>query len=1656
MRSTIENKIEKWKKLLLDMGRRNALIHLNENAAGCLKITSPDMREQFRRIVADEEQLAFPYAGKITFDENGEEQYENHEPGDLQTSLRLGDLFKKLKWIRSKARDALNEQGVNTLYLAFGGLRWNVGTKQEEYFSPILLVPAILSIESLISPYKIENLDDDIAVNPALSYKLSIECGVQLPDYEVGTPAEDYLAQLNSIIENRGWSIEENVYLALFSFQNLSIYEDLEKNAARLKNHAIVSQLATSGASASAPDVALPIDFGEGEWGDADGGGIPTAGEIHTAGEILNHVAGALPDIPPELKDYDHDKRSVPEQIFQVLDADSSQMDALLLARNGVSFVLQGPPGTGKSQTIANIICEALAEGKKVLFVAERLAALQVVYKRLQSVGLGDFCLQLHGQRQRKKELLKELAAAVSLESRGVKEDALAQLASLQRIKPKLYEYQEQLHTPTSLLRKSVYEVIGEIAIRTDVPEVVFDIEAVEEFTRDRLGDIVGLLSDLTRLIEKQTMPFDENPWRNTIIEQLTYDLRQNIMSHCRALVPYLEESHQIFQESQSVFQTPQPASWSYTKGLAGLLIQGGQSPHFSPEWVLEKKVGAMLQESSNWRGECEIIKTKREKVLEKFVSEFVESDCGEELCLLQRECYALASRLSETAWQRTNETPNGLEELRRDAGEIQQGLEALEEKRQALASALEVAPDSFDLQTWCNLGKFLNSKLVFPAIWFERPLQKWLQNLIALFNELAQEKKAILENFDPEVFELDIYPILKRFRMEYKSVLRLARGQYYRDRKLVLSCCVEPEKMTDRDIEVVLNRLKRYLDRKKALEESDPTFREVFGAYYNAKNTDWDLILARAQDALDLRNFFVDVPVPPRLKRIIAGGELPLREAQEFGELYEQLDIEALLERKKRIFSDETHSDPPAKQREALAKTLESLENLRACVDRLQESVKPECKDSITLAQVVECVANLEQARSLVKDFNEKKQHLEQLLGEYWNDLDTPWDDVANALQHAKRWEEYLAKNFVSTDFVEKVGSDSEFRSKILAKGLRLKEIIESASADFDWLNAQFCEKEDLSKIPLDKLTPRVQLCGENLALLDEQLHYKNLRDRAKEFALLDYIDQTERMDLPAKLIVDAYKKRFYRLWLDVVVPKFPAVHDFRSKVHEATIEDFCELDKDQLLIARDRVRDLVLSRYPDMDAMWGAQDEISIFKRALNKPGRRTPLRELFASIPNLLTKIKPCWMMSPLSVSVFLDADKYAFDLVIFDEASQVCSQNAVSSILRGRQVIIVGDTNQLPPTRFFSSSGVAADFDALDDLQDDDPGVSILEEASAALPQRSLLWHYRSRHEDLIAFSNIKIYDGRLVTFPSHQERKPGFGVEYIYVPEGVYDRGGKRHNLIEAQKTADLVFEHFKNFPERSLGVVTFSGAQMAAIESAIRKRRLADASFEEFFVEDRDEPFFIKNLENVQGDERDSMIFSIGYARDQEGKMSMNFGPLNKPGGYRRLNVAITRAKFNVKLVGSIVPADFADETALAEGVKMLRDYIDFARSGCEEMRLAPSVEQADSSFEEAVLRFIESSGYDAVANLGSSSYKIDVAVRHPIQRDKFILAVECDGNSYHRTRTVRERDRLRREVLESMGWSVYRVWSADWIKDPKTEGEKLLRAIREAEKRFS
>ncbi|MGB3655595.1 MAG: AAA domain-containing protein, partial [Rivularia sp. (in: cyanobacteria)] len=365
-------------------------------------------------------------------------------------------------------------------------------------------------------------------------------------------------------------------------------------------------------------------------------------------------------------------------------------------------------------------------------------------------------------------------------------------------------------------------------------------------------------------------------------------------------------------------------------------------------------------------------------------------------------------------------------------------------------------------------------------------------------------------------------------------------------------------------------------------------------------------------------------------------------------------------------------------------------------------------------------------------------------------------------------------------------------------------------------------------------------------------------------------------------------------------------------------------------------------------------------------------------------------------------------------------------------------------QLPPTSFFSTGDSEQDSDDEDDASYE----SVLDECSNFMFGRTLKWHYRSQDERLIAFSNKHFYDSQLVTFPNPVQN-PDLGVWFKHVPDGIYDRGGRRDNRREAEVVAQLTLEHFQQFPDQSLGIIAFSEAQADAIGEQIEilGKEYPDL---EINCSDNSPQFFIKALENVQGDERDTIIISVGYARDSQGKFSLNFGPLIKQGGERRLNVAVTRAKRKLTLVSSIVAGDIDTTRTKSEGIRLLRDYLEYVASGGERLEGNVYADKLkfDSPFEEDVYHALAEKGYILRTQVGCSDYRIDLGVVNKNRHGEFLLGIECDGASYHSSPTARDRDRLRQQVLERLGWKIHRIWSTDWFRNKPAQVSFLIEKI--------
>ena len=513
----------------------------------------------------------------------------------------------------------------------------------------------------------------------------------------------------------------------------------------------------------------------------------------------------------------------------------------------------------------------------------------------------------------------------------------------------------------------------------------------------------------------------------------------------------------------------------------------------------------------------------------------------------------------------------------------------------------------------------------------------------------------------------------------------------------------------------------------------------------------------------------------------------------------------------------------------------------------------------------------------------------------------------------------------------------------------------------------------------------------------------------------------------------------------LDAASEKDPEIRSFRGQTHSGFVKDFVGLDKKRIGLAAARVRRVHGERA--VAAMNAHHDQELLIRSETQRSRRRLPLRKLFAQAGDVLTTICPCWMASPLSVSQLLDGGRRHFDVVVFDEASQVLPEDAVCAILRGEKLVVAGDRNQLPPSRFFAASD--EDLDSEEEIGAAEGFESLLDMANAFLPSSYLDWHYRSRDESLIAFSNHHIYRNRLVTFPG-PGGSPAISHELVTQQFGA--DGEEESCGAEVQRVVELVLEHARFRPQETLGIITMGVKHRDRVQLALDKGLQDHTGLDEFFDESKAERFFVKNLESVQGDERDAIIVSIGYGKDRAGNLPFRFGPLIPEGGRRRLNVAVTRARQRLTLVSSFSHLDMDSKRVRpGSGVELLRNYIEYAASNGKRLGDTTLSDVAPNDFEQDIQDALEARGLRLIPQLGASQYRIDIVAQHPRKPGRYVLAIECDGATYHSSNTARDRDRIRQHQLEALGWRFHRIWSTDWFMHKSEEVERAVKAFDQA-----
>jgi very-short-patch-repair endonuclease/DNA polymerase III delta prime subunit len=596
----------------------------------------------------------------------------------------------------------------------------------------------------------------------------------------------------------------------------------------------------------------------------------------------------------------------------------------------------------------------------------------------------------------------------------------------------------------------------------------------------------------------------------------------------------------------------------------------------------------------------------------------------------------------------------------------------------------------------------------------------------------------------------------------------------------------------------------------------------------------------------------------------------------------------------------------------------------------------------------------------------------------------------------------------------------------------------------DLDLLKA--FKTDALRNLSLTLLSARFEEWLGSVERLGDWINYNSRAERLRQCGVGSLIDAVETGGLDSGQATDAFEWAYHSQLMRHIVSLYPRLGTFDGLLHNRTVEEFRRVDRERMELSKLRT---LLAHYERMPREGAGVGPTGVINGELARKRGHMPIRKLLRLAGNAVQAIKPVFMMSPLSVAQYLEPGGIDFDILIIDEASQVEPVDALGAVARCRQIIVVGDSRQLPPTRFFmqmtsnaENEGENEEMAAAKDIE------SILGLCLArGIPPKMLRWHYRSRHHTLIAVSNHEFYENGLFIVPSPYPATGDLGLRFHHIADGVFDSGVTAVNRIEAQAVAQAVIEHARGHAGQSLGVAAFSIKQRQAIQDELELLRRSTPGAETFFDAHPTEPFFIKNLENVQGDERDVIFISVGYAKDPSGFLAMRFGPLSTEGGERRLNVLISRAKLRCEVFSSVVADDIDLARAGGRGVAALKSFLRYAQTG-QLGYAAKSEREEDSPFEEAVKCALETSGLKIDTQVGEAGFFIDLAVRDEKQEGRYILGIECDGAAYHSSKSSRDRDRLRQAVLEDHGWIIHRIWSTDWFQRPERELRRVLEAV--------
>jgi len=1566
-------------------------------------------------------------------DEEGNKQ---HYDNNIQTRLIPEDMERKLRGIRAYHRSAVEEKGINTLYLALGFLEWMESENSDRPFiSPLILIQ--IEIDTKRSrkrglEFNISSSLEEPIHNITLIERFKRDFGLELPEYnsEKQNP-EEYFADISKCIKGKAnWSVRRFATIGHFAFQRLVMYNDIRHEnwiANPLHSHDVLSQLI---------------------------GGT----EDTTSNSIF-------------AEEYDIDNEDIQREVpVLITDADSSQHSSIIDVLRGKNLSIEGPPGTGKSQTITNLIAAALSKNKKVLFIAEKKAALDVVKNRLDAckirtrnakdANIGDFCLELHSTKARKLDVIESLRKRDDIQDKvrnpkNIEND----IAELKRSKSFISSYISFLKKKFGNAGFSIRELIwADRRINQQSDKIPLSVKRVKllnckNYTQPDLKEKKELLSNLEEYANIITGAFksvSDHPWSWIQKPELTRFERDDLIE---ALIKFKEAITPIIP-----FEENLRSRIGYKGGGAIFEIEEFFDDFKSfPQSKVNTEILTQLKDAENCteaEQQIKIINDFNNK--QKLLSEYLYSPRN----AVDTKGIPYIELLNNTPEKYLNISGDWIRTRLEPAYECLDILKNRESELQDFVDSFNLKISDLKLDEFRLIGEAIQmiDDVTFHLLEYRDHTiistknYDSIQLILAQFTGVKLHEKEEIERFDLSK-DYDSSLLL-----EYANTIKeagffsLFNKTYRQGLKLFKRIYLGNEKLKRDQIAKAFKDLFNYYQHKEKFL-SNPLLKIIPKEKFEGWHTNFESIADASQWADKIRKKYDGSKVVGKaIRDTLLNCKISIIEDlrnrvndTNFTEILSQLSkVEDFIIKSKTYKYDELSNE--------LVYFIKDLTTLQTAYKKLG------------LKSGIE-VNNLNEISDLLNECHELKGKVESsdplrlVLGNLFDGIDSPIGELVCAVDISTKvgglkFNEEFYNSLLSDKYLESLTEIKNFDIEFKRLNEQMWKTAEAIKSIANGLPNGDYNYESLQKVSLKHIVRLINRSLEHRELMVDYSNYLREYTSVREAGLEDLLNAYQIEEAPLKDLAMAFDLVYFQNLLEQFSQNNPKLLHLTSLYLNNIRKKFQDLDKEILQSQSQKLGYDLASTYvfPGIGSgpirKWTGWRLVT---HEMSKQKRHIPIRKLLKRAWESITTVKPCFMMSPMTVSQFLEPGNVQFDLLIIDEASQMKPEEAIAAIGRVKQIVVVGDPKQLPPTNFFASSNLSNEEE--EDEENYIEMESILDlSMSMFRPSRQLRWHYRSKHASLIAFSNSEFYDNRLVTFPSPYENHPDFGVKLINVNGSYQPKQGV--NVKEGKEVSLAAIRLMHEFPNRSIGIATMNQKQRDFIDEEMDQLIGQDEKAHDYVSqwENEVEYFFIKNLENIQGDERDIILISTLYGHDQSGNMYQRFGPINTVYGHRRLNVLFSRAKENVLVYTSLNSADILVSESSSRGVIAFKNYLEYAKTGILS-KTEVSDRDPDSDFEIAVCEVLERHNYEAVPQVGVSGYWIDIGVRNPDNREFFILGVETDGATWHSSKSARDRDRLRQETLERQGWNIYRIWSTDWFNNPQKVESNL---IRELEKQIS